>query len=339
MENTTETALAVSSESSPSLNLFSLDMFREAWKVAEQLAKSKLIPKDFQNNPPDCIIAMEMAQRIGASIFSVMQSLYIVHGRPGWAAQVIIAALNSCGRFSPLRFDITGDGDARTCMAWALEKGSSEKLTGPPVSIKTAKDEGWYQKNGSKWQTMPELMLRYRAATFFGRLYAPDILMGMRTAEELRDSDDVIDVIPTESVAESLNKRFSGKVEKIDTVTGEVLSEDTEPDTPPRHDEIKETIPTQNDSDKPTVKESLTVQDQQSAYDPSSDIKTKSFIKELMAKATSFEVDQWRMKHSNRVANTFGGVESPGYLYIMDLANLRFAELEDSEKQQGSTEA
>jgi hypothetical protein len=34
---------------------------------------------------------------------------------------------------------------------------------------------------------MPELMLRYRSAAFFARLYAPDITLGMQTAEEVED--------------------------------------------------------------------------------------------------------------------------------------------------------
>jgi hypothetical protein len=92
-----DAALAPIETSSPAnMNMFSLETFRDAWKVAGELAKSKLIPENFRNNIPDCIIAMEMSQRIGASIFAVMQSIYIVHGKPGWSAQFIIAALNSC---------------------------------------------------------------------------------------------------------------------------------------------------------------------------------------------------------------------------------------------------
>jgi hypothetical protein len=50
-----------------------------------------------------------------------------------------------------------------------------------------AKAEGWLTRAGSKWQSMPELMIRYRAASFFGRLYCPDILNGMYTADEVAD--------------------------------------------------------------------------------------------------------------------------------------------------------
>jgi len=50
-----------------------------------------------------------------------------------------------------------------------------------------AEAEGWSTKPGSKWKTMPELMLRYRAAAFFARIYAPDITLGMQTSEESMD--------------------------------------------------------------------------------------------------------------------------------------------------------
>jgi hypothetical protein len=53
--------------------------------------------------------------------------------------------------------------------------------------MEMAKLEGWLDKPGSKWKTMPELMLKYRAAAFFGRLYAPEIMMGLYSADEVVD--------------------------------------------------------------------------------------------------------------------------------------------------------
>jgi hypothetical protein len=49
------------------------------------------------------------------------------------------------------------------------------------------KGEGWLNKSGSKWQTMPELMFRYRCAAFFARTFCPDVLNGLQTADEVRD--------------------------------------------------------------------------------------------------------------------------------------------------------
>jgi len=161
--------------------------FETAQRIAQSLSKSDLVPKQYKDNVANCLIALEIANRVGASPLMVMQNLNIIHNRPSWSSQFIIAALNSCGRFSPLRFRMEGEGDARTCVVIAMDKASGEALEGPPVSISMARSEGWYQKDGSKWKTMPELMLRYRAAAFFGRLYAPDVLMGMQTEDETHD--------------------------------------------------------------------------------------------------------------------------------------------------------
>jgi hypothetical protein len=133
------------------------------------------------------MIALEMANRIGASPLAVMQNLDIVHGKPSWSSTFIIAAINSSQRFEPLRFDVTGEGESLRCVAWTTEKGKDQRIEGPPVTMKMAKAEGWVDKNGSKWKTMPELMIRYRAAAFFGRLYTPEIMMGMQTKEEILD--------------------------------------------------------------------------------------------------------------------------------------------------------
>ncbi len=161
--------------------------FEHSQRVAKMLSVSSMIPEIFRNNIPNTMIALEMANRIGATPLMVMQNLYIVHGKPSWSSTFIISAINACGRFGPLRFDVTGEGETLACIAWCNERKTGEKLAGPKITFEMAKAEGWVSKAGSKWKTMPELMIRYRAAAFFGRLYAPDILMGMHTVEEIDD--------------------------------------------------------------------------------------------------------------------------------------------------------
>lgn len=202
----------------------SLQSFELAIRQAKLLSSSTLVPAQYRgviekkkggnityeqndNAIPNCVIAMNMASRMGADPLMVMQNLYIVEGRPSWSSQWIIAAINGCGRFSPLRFELTDNGKKEvehtvtewvdnnrqnrkvkdtiqnlSCVAWAVEKETGERITSPTVTIEMAVKEGWYQKNGSKWQTMPEVMLRYRTASFFGKLYAPELLMGLQTA-------------------------------------------------------------------------------------------------------------------------------------------------------------
>lgn len=180
--------------------VFAPSQFEHAQRIAKVLSSSDLVPTQYKNNVANTLVALEMANRMGASPLMVMQNLHIIHGRPSWGSSFIIASLNSCGRFTTIRFL----GDATKCKAVASDKVTGELLEGPTVSLEMAKSEGWLTKSGSKWQTMPELMLKYRAAAFFGRLYAPEVLMGMQTAEE------IIDITPIQPPAvESINSKIA----------------------------------------------------------------------------------------------------------------------------------
>lgn len=158
-------------------------------RASALLAASTLVPKDYQNNLPNCVIALNMAARLGADPLLVMQNLYLVHGKPGWSSQFLIATFNQSGRFTAMRFEFFGDKatDGWGCRAWANEKDTGDRLTGADVTIGIAKSEGWYNRQGSKWQTMPQQMLMYRAASWFVRTTAPELSMGLQTAEELGD--------------------------------------------------------------------------------------------------------------------------------------------------------
>ena len=206
-----------------------LESFEFLQRSAKAFANSTMVPTAYQavvtkgfgrnqkieDNPAalsNCMIALDMAQRMDANPLQVMQNLHVIEGKPSWSSQFIIAAINSSGKFSPLRFDLEwlGEMDATystyewdngnkveqkhkvriknaRCVAWATEKATGERLESAPVTIEMAVNEGWYSKNGSKWRSMPDLMLRYRSAAFFGRVYAPELLMGLPTSEEVQD--------------------------------------------------------------------------------------------------------------------------------------------------------
>lgn len=136
------------------------------------------------------VIALDMALRMHANPLMVFQNLYVVNGNPSWSSQFLIATFNQCGRFSALRYEFEGTPgqDNWGCKAVATELATGAKLEGTLITIGMAKREGWYGKSSSKWQSMPEQMLRYRAAAWFIRVYAPEIAMGLRTVEEVRDT-------------------------------------------------------------------------------------------------------------------------------------------------------
>ena len=171
------------------------------WELAQRIAKAfaaaDLVPQQYRGNLPNCLIALEMANRMGASPLMVMQNLYLVHGTPGWSAKFLIASFNQSGKFSALRYEFNKDAKGKpiACRAWAVERATGEKLVGANVSLDMAASEGWSTKAGSKWKTMPEQMMMYRAASFFVRTYAPELSMGLRTVDEI--ADNVIDVDTT----------------------------------------------------------------------------------------------------------------------------------------------
>ena len=164
-------------------------LFELAQRKAKVYSESSLVPKEYQKNVGNVLIAQNMATRMGADVLMVMQNLYLVHGRPGWSAQFLIGTFNSCGRFSAIRYRFSGKPDTEEwgCIAYCVELGTNEELVGTKITIGIAKKEGWFSKAGSKWQTIPEQMLRYRAATFLIRTIAPEIGLGLHTVDELED--------------------------------------------------------------------------------------------------------------------------------------------------------
>jgi hypothetical protein len=166
--------------------------FDAAQRMALALSASTLVPDAYRG--PDkvgnVLIALEMAQRIGCTFMTVVQNLHIISGRPSLSASFLIATVNSSGRFTPLRFEFSGEAgsDSRGCRASARDKATQEPCPGTVVTVKMAKEQGWYSRGGSKWPSMTDQMLQYRAAAFWSRIYCPELGLGMMTREELEDT-------------------------------------------------------------------------------------------------------------------------------------------------------
>lgn len=244
-----------------------------AIKFKNQIAEHKAVA--------NCMIAIEIATRIGASPLMVMQNMTPIYGKPSWSSKFLIATVNTCGRFEPLQFKFTDkgmcgmvdytdyvwDSASRTkkpvtkqfdgkkvmnieCVAYTTKKGSTDVLESSPVSIELAIQEGWYTKNGSKWQTMTKQMLMYRAASFWTSAYAPELSMGMRTVEEQQD----IYVDYQEVTANDVETEKANNANKVaigaDLADGQDIAEKANVDT--ETGEIKEsTIETPKAAQKP----------------------------------------------------------------------------------------
>lgn len=162
--------------------------FKMAWQMAQALASSSIVPQNFQKNPSNCLIAIEQANRLNMSPFLVMQNLYVIQGRPSWSSQWIIAAVNNSGKFDiELQFEEKKDKDGKpfSCQCWTMQGG--RRIEGITIDMDLARAEGWTSKNGSKWRTMPQVMLRYRAASFFARMNCPEVILGLYSREEAEE--------------------------------------------------------------------------------------------------------------------------------------------------------
>ena len=178
-----------------------LRRFEILQRMGQLYASATIVPDTYKGNLANCAIAIDMAQRMNANPVMVMQNLYLVHGMPAWSSKFLIATINTCGRFTPLRYENngkTGDEYGWRCVAFeANDKEHKFPLEGTWVTWGMVKDEGWASKPGSKWKSMPEQMFRYRAAAFWQRMYAPEISMGFSTADEIEDIQ-TIDVVAEE---------------------------------------------------------------------------------------------------------------------------------------------
>lgn len=196
MQTNNNALVAANQPQQATLDIFgSIQGFESGQRIAKMFASSNLVPDTFKGDVGGCLIALEMAQRMNANVLQVMQSLYIVHGRPTLSSAFLIASFNQTGRFTAIKYEFEGEEgkDDWGCRAVTTDKVTGEEIKSVKVTIKMAKEEGWYGKKGSKWVTMPELMLRYRAATFLIRTTAPEIALGFQTTEEWRDVIDITD--------------------------------------------------------------------------------------------------------------------------------------------------
>lgn len=178
--------------------------FKNIFDIGKMFASSQLVPQNYQGKAMDCTIAVDMANRMGVSPMMVMQNLYVVKGKPQWSGQACMSLIKGSGEFKNVRPVYTGEKntDSWGCYIRAEDKVTGEIVKGAEITIAMAKADGWYSKpdkygkETSKWQTMPEQMLAYRAAAFFARVYVPNSLMGVSVEGEVEDIAKTETIIP-----------------------------------------------------------------------------------------------------------------------------------------------
>jgi len=182
--------------------------FEHLYRVAQMFSGSSLVPEIYQNKPQNCFIACHVAHGLNIDPFMFMQNSYIVKGRPGIEGKLVIALINSRGPYvGGVQFELSGSGDSRQCVAFGVRDNSrrDEFL----VTVKQAKDAGWWEKN-QNWRVLTDLMLKYRSATFLARTNCPEILLGLDTKEELVDVGGVEVLSASRGKTSSVNGLLEG---------------------------------------------------------------------------------------------------------------------------------
>lgn len=161
--------------------------FEVQLRRAEIMSQAPFLPDAFRGNPGAVLIAVELADRLALPVMAVCQNIYVVHGKPAFSGSFYISCINASGRYTPVDYEEQFDGEKLIgCRVSVTRRSTGKPVHGPWITLEMAEKEGWI-KNNPKWRSMPELMLRYRAASFFARTFCPDVVMGFSVEGEAED--------------------------------------------------------------------------------------------------------------------------------------------------------
>lgn len=151
----------------------------DAMRLAEMMARGKLVPSHLQSSPGDCLMVIEQATRWGMSPFAVAQSTSVIQGKLMFEGKLVAAALHTSGALATrLRYDYSGEGDARQITVSATLAGEPEPRS-VVVRLKDAKT------SNRMWQVQSDQQLAYHGARVWARRYAPEVMLGVYSPEEM----------------------------------------------------------------------------------------------------------------------------------------------------------
>ena len=161
-----------------------------AIRLAEMFSKSAMVPKQYQGNAANCLVAMAYGDSLGMAPLQAMQSVAVVNGVPALYGDGMLALVQASAVFESIEESIE-DG-AAVCTV----KRRGMKPVQRIFTTDDAKRAGLWGKQGP-WQQYPSRMLQMRARSWALRDAFADVLRGIQSVEEVRDIPEVIDVTPT----------------------------------------------------------------------------------------------------------------------------------------------
>lgn len=152
----------------------------EAMQFAEILSQSTIVPKDYQRNPGNVLVALQWGAEIGLAPLQAMQNIAVINGRPAVWGDAMLAIVKGSGLLESITEEV--DDQIATCTI----KRKGEEPAVRTFSQADAKKAGLWGKQGP-WSNYPKRMMQMRARAWALRDVFPDVLRGVGIAEEVRD--------------------------------------------------------------------------------------------------------------------------------------------------------
>jgi hypothetical protein len=207
------------------------ELFNRLLKISEVMANSgNFVPEHYRGKPDSCMAVVMQAARWGMDPFAVAQKTFIVgnSGVLGYEAQLVNAVINTMAPTKD-RIHFEWFGAWENIVGRFVEKTSSQnkKYIAPGWNLKdeagvgvrawaTLKGESEPRelvlmlsqaqvRNSTLWATDPRQQLAYLAVKRWARLYCPDVILGVYTADEIDEREEKV-INPTQAEKITLNE-------------------------------------------------------------------------------------------------------------------------------------
>ncbi|EAR0004074.1 enterohemolysin [Salmonella enterica subsp. diarizonae] len=194
------------------------ELFNRLRTLSEVMANSgNFVPAHFRGKPDSCMAVVMQAARWGMDPFAVAQKTFIVgdSGVLGYEAQLVNAVVNSMAPTKD-RIHFEWFGAWENIVGRFVEKTSSKgnKYIAPGWSLNDEKGVGVRAyatlkgeseprelilmlsqaqvRNSTLWASDPRQQLAYLAVKRWARLYCPDVILGVYTADEIEEREEKI---------------------------------------------------------------------------------------------------------------------------------------------------
>jgi hypothetical protein len=182
------------------------------YRLAKAFSMSGMVPAHFQGKPEACLVAMLYAEQLGEHPMLLFQEISVINGRPNTSARFAISRANKSGLLQgPITWKSKGQDAALEVTASATLRDTGEVITAT-VTMKEAHADGWTRN--PKYKSIPEQMLRWRAATRLINLYIPEVLFGLAVREEAEVQKVTVREEPAGggTVVADLNRQIAAQV-------------------------------------------------------------------------------------------------------------------------------